>query len=107
MEIELMTNIVKKEKLQTLLAMNTFEERHYYDCLGDIDDLKFNDDEYLKSCPMDAIKELKLLPDADYELCAALLTMVLREDHWCNGSFEQRFKNGEVTPILHRMIALV
>ena len=47
------------------------------------------------------------LPTADYDTCCALLTMLLREDHFSNGSFEERQRNGEVKPIVDRMIALL
>jgi len=40
-------------------------------------------------------------------LCCALITMLLREDHFSNGSFGERFENGDVTPIVERMIALL
>lgn len=107
MEMVMMTDVQKKAKLQILIEMNTGREGHYYNCLSDMGDLKGNYYDYLKTRPMDATKELKRLPDADFDLCAALLTMVLREDHFCNGSFEQRYQNGEVTPILQRMIDLL
>ena len=102
-----MTDVQKKEKLQSLIDKNTGRESNYYDCLSDMGDLKGNYYDYLKTRPMDATKELTRLPDADYEVCAALLTMVLRENHFCNGSFGQRYQNGEVTRILQRMIDLL
>ena len=48
-------------------------------------------------------EELKSVFNADYDLCAALLTMVLREDHFSNGSFKRRFAAGQVLLILKRM----
>ena len=48
-------------------------------------------------------EELKRVFNADYDLCAALLTMILREDHFSSGSFKQRFAAGQVLPILNRM----
>ena len=57
--------------------------------------------------PINADEELKRLPSADYDLCCALITMLLREDHFSNGSFGERFENGIVTPIVERMIALL
>ena len=53
--------------------------------------------------PIDCNEELKRVPGADYELCTALLTMLLREDHFSNGSFERRFADGQVLPVLVRM----
>ena len=39
------------------------------------------------------------------ELCTALLTAILREDHFSNGSFERRQRAGQVDEILKRMVA--
>ena len=52
-------------------------------------------------------KELKRLPNADYKLCCVLLTMLLREDHFDNGCFSERYDKGQVLPIVNRMIALL
>ena len=35
------------------------------------------------------------------------LTMLLREDHFCNGSFDQRVESGQVERIVQRMIKLL
>lgn len=40
---------------------------------------------------------------ADYDLCTALLSMILREEHFENGSFHKRFEDGQVLPVLTRM----
>lgn len=79
----------------------------YYDTLEEIDDLKKNYWEYMNTEPIDVESELARLPEADYDLCAALLTMLLREDHFSNGAFEERFNNNEVQPIIIRMIQLL
>ncbi len=102
-----MTNIEKKEKLQNLLTKNTGLEELYYTCLEEMDDLKTNYNEYMITGPTDVETELKRLSSADYDLCAAFLTMLLREDHFSNGSFERRYSNGQVTDIVERMIGLL
>ncbi|MDN5290867.1 MAG: hypothetical protein PWQ06_1106 [Anaerophaga sp.] len=76
-----MTNIEKKEKFQNLLAKNTGKEESYYTCLEEMDDLKTNYNDYMTTAPIDVETELKGLPGADYDLCEAFLTMILREDH--------------------------
>jgi len=43
--------------------------------------------------------------NAYYELCTALLTAILREDHFSNGSFEHRQRASQVDEILKRMVA--
>lgn len=68
-----------------------------------IGDLKTNYGDYMITEPIDCNEELKRVPGADYELCTALLTMLLREDHFSNGSFERRFADGQVLPVLVRM----
>lgn len=65
-----MTNIEKKEKLQSLLAKNTGREESYYTCLEEIDDLKTNYNDYMTTGPIDVETELGRLPCADYDLCA-------------------------------------
>ncbi|WP_270396300.1 DUF6508 domain-containing protein [Catenibacterium mitsuokai] len=45
------------------------------------------------------------MANADYELCTALLTAILREDHFSNGSFEHRQRASQVDEILKRMVA--
>lgn len=59
--------------------------------------------DYMITEPIDCDEELERIPRADYELCTALLTMLLREDHFFNGSFERRFSEGQVIPVLVRM----
>ncbi len=76
----------------------------YYKLLEDMGDIKRDYRDYLITGPVNCEKELERLPEADYELSTALLTMLLREDHFCNGSFEMRYENGQVDAVLERMI---
>ena len=76
----------------------------YYELLEKMDDMKYDYHSYATTEPIDCDKELKCIPTADYELCTALLTMILREDHFSNGSFEIRQEKGQVDAILNRMI---
>ena len=57
--------------------------------------------------PINCNEALKRLECDDYDLCSALLTMLLREDHFCNGSFDQRVEFGQVERIVQRMIKLL
>ena len=102
-----MKNTEKRNLLQALRAADSFSESRYYKVLEKIGDMKFNYGDYRITEPIDCSNELERLPEADYDLCCALLTMLLREDHFCNGSFERRYKAGEVQPILDKMIALL
>ena len=76
----------------------------YYELLENMGDLKTDYHTYATTEPIDCDKELERVPNADYELCTALLTMILREDHFSNGSFERRQRIGQVNAILKRMI---
>ncbi len=102
-----MTNEEKKAILQKLKSSNTTSEEAYYETLCIIGDEKTDYYLYMITAPIDCNEELKRLPDADYDLCCALLTMLLREDHFNNGSFVERYNNGQVQPILERMIELL
>ena len=76
----------------------------YYELLENMGDLKTDYHTYATTEPINCDKELERVPNADYELCTALLTMVLREDHFSNGSFERRQRIGQVNAILKRML---
>ena len=102
-----MNNKQKIEILKNLIEQNTMRETLYYDALGKIGGEKTNYYDYLTTSPIDCDKELKRVSDADYELCSALLTMLLREDCKCQGTLEKRVRNGEVRMILNRMIELL
>ena len=82
-------------------------EELYYDLLERMGDLKRNYWDYMSSEPINCDIELERLPDADYDLCAALLTMLLREDHFSNGALRMRYEAGQVDAILSRMIELL
>ena len=67
------------------------------------ENLKNNYRDYMITEPIDCNEELKRVPGADYELCTALLSMMLREDRFSDGSFDRRFADGQVLPVLVRM----
>ena len=79
----------------------------FYEVLEQCDALKTNYREYMTTTPINCDEELLRLDTADYELCCALLTMLLREDHFCNGSFCRRQRRGQVKPIIERIINLL
>lgn len=76
----------------------------YYKLLEDMNALKTNYWDYMTTEPIDCDVELERLAEADFELCAALLTMLLREDHFSNGSLMERHKNGQIDAILNKMM---
>lgn len=102
-----MTNKEKRKRIKELRNNNIPTEGPYYELLKDIGGLKTDYDTYIETSPINCNEELKRLPSADFDLCCALLTMLLREDHFSNGSFAMRYQNGDVELILDRMISLL
>lgn len=98
-----MTKAEKIQKIQEILELKNPKENLYADLLKTMGDLKNNYGDYMITEPIDCDEELERIPRADYELCTALLTMLLREDHFSTGSFERRFAEGQVLPVLVRM----
>ena len=101
-----MNDSEKRKIIENLLDCGQYEECVYrnLEVMGDLN-TKYYD--YMTTEPINCDEELQRLPNADYELCTALLTMLLREDHFCNGSFEVRCQSGQVKMILDRMLELL
>ena len=97
----------KVVRLQTLSSDRVLRAELFYDVLDECGDLKLNYADYASTHPIDCRQELQKLPSADYDTCCALLTMLLREDHFSNGSFEEHQRSGQVKPIIDRMILLL
>lgn len=101
------------DKQEKLLVLRELQQRehihvdHYYEALERTGDMKYHYYDYMTTEPIHCDKELERLPEADYDLCCALLTMLLREDHFSNSSFDGRYQAGQVQPILQRMIDLL
>ena len=98
-----MTKAEKIRMIREVLELKDPQEDLYVNLLRKIGDLKNNYGDYMITEPIDCDEELERISGADYELCTALLTMLLREDHFSNGSFERRFAEGQVLPVLVRM----
>lgn len=73
--------------------------------LEDLGGLKGNYADYMTTEPINCNEELQRVANTYYELCTALLTAILREDHFSNGSFEHRQLAGQVDEILKRIVA--
>lgn len=95
------------EKIKILNSLKGKRVTAYYDALEEIGDLKKDYVDYMETHPVDADYELKKVPDADYYMLCALLTMLLREDYFTNGKFERRQRNGQVEGIINRMTDLL
>lgn len=100
-----MTNNQKKELLTTALLSE--ESVEWYKTLKDIRAFKTDYLNYMTTDPIDADKELIRLSGADYDLCAALLMMLLREEQFSAGAFQMRCQSGIVATIVERMITFL
>jgi len=69
--------------------------------------LKYNYLDYLGEEPMNVELQLRKTPNADFELCCVLLTLLLREEHFCMGTFSKRVQEGSVNTILDRMLEVL
>ncbi len=99
-----------KEKIQVFESLNcddVIRAEHFRNALEECGALKANYNEYMTTRPIDCDAELSRLPKANYDLCCALLTMLLREDYFSNGSFEMRQKRGQVKPIIERILSIL
>lgn len=97
----------KISQFQKLNCEDVFCVDYFYDVLENCNALKTNYHEYMTTAPINCDEELIRLSTADYDLCCALLTMLLREDRFSNGSFERRQRCGQVKPIIERIIKLL
>lgn len=91
-----------KEKIAAIqyVIHHPGSETVYSKLLDDMGDLRTNYGDYMTTAPIRCDEELKRIPEADYELCTALLTMLLREDHFSEGSFMKRYEAGLISQIL-------
>ncbi len=97
-----------KEKIAAIqyVIYHPGSETVYSKLLDDMGDLRTNYGDYMTTAPISCDEELKRIPEADYELCTALLTMLLREDHFSEGSFMRRYEAGLSSQILNIIIQL-
>ena len=79
----------------------------YYDQLESLDMLVYDYGSYMITEPLDVDEELRRVFDADFDLCRALLTLLFRENHFNNGSFDTRVERGDVKLIVERMRDLI
>ncbi len=93
--------------LQELCSNEKASAETFYLTLEKCNAIKNNYYDYMSTQPIDCDAELLRLNTANYDLCCALITMLLREDHFSNGSFENRLRQGEVVPIIKRMLSLL
>lgn len=91
--------------LHNLIEMHPMRRDAYYGALKSLG-LLIRDDQRYFSLPIDPEKELQSLESADLKRCAALLSMLLREDYWFENAFDERLIQGWPQKIVERMITL-
>ena len=100
-----------EEKIQLLKAEPTKPcclADYYYELLEKLGSMKYGYGDYMTTEPINCDEELKRTSSADWDLCCALLTMLLREDHFAQyGCFDKRYEKGDVKKIIDRMIAII
>ncbi len=105
------SDMTNKERIQFLKSKTTAEvdsSEYYSDLLEEIGGLKRNYYDYLITEPIQVDEELKRVETADFDLCCAMLTMLIREDHFGGyGCFERRCENGDVQRIIDRMLCVL
>lgn len=82
-------------------------EHVYYDLVDQLNEKRWAYSDFMITEPINCDEELKRLPKADYDLTVALLTMLLREDHFSNGSFERRLEKGQIDEILKHLLEVI
>lgn len=97
----------KIKLLQMISTDDVSQESFVRDTIYKCDLLKRNYTQYMTEHPINCDKELLRLPSANYDLCCALLTMLLHEDHFCNATFEHRIHNGDVKLVIDRLISIL
>ena len=92
---------------KTLKAKPAPGIKQFFDVLEECGGVRSNYRDFMTTNPIDPDVELKRLPGADYNLCCALLTMLIREDAIVGGSFKRRQEQGQVEPIIDRILFLL
>ena len=98
----------KIELLKTLPPQQCCLADYYQSLLDKLGGLKRNYADYTTTEPIDCDVELKRTETANFDLCCALLTLLLREDHFMEyDCFNNRCNNGDVQKIINRMITVL
>ena len=97
----------RNQKIDDILAqiLNYEPEKFnwYYSQLENLDVIMYDYVSYMVTEPLNVDEEVRRIIDADFDLCRALLTLLFREDHFVNGSFDTRVERGDVKLIVERM----
>lgn len=95
---ELVFSYIKGLKNNALGNMTVFLQSLYN---ADFIDRQYH--KYLSTSPIDVDAELRALNNADFNRARALLTAIIREDHFSNGAIERRIENGDLVAVLKKL----
>lgn len=99
-----MTNSAKKELLASMLEPTDVS---YYKVLKELRAFKVEYMNFMTTNPVNVDVELTRVATADYDLCAAIVMLLLREDHFSEGAFARRRESGQFAEVINRMIYLL
>ena len=89
--------------LNEMLRAPATRAHYFYDRLDEAGLIAYDYGSYMVTEPLNVDEEVRRIIDADFDLCRALLTLLFREDHFVNGSFDTRVERGDVKLIVERM----
>lgn len=101
-------DITAKIKMLKSVSTNNVRQEHLLrETICKCNLLKHDYSFYMTTHPINCDIELLRLPSSNYDLCCALLTMLFREDHFCNGALEDRIRNGDMKCVVDRLISIL
>lgn len=98
-----------KEKIQ-YVKNNPGNEDRYYSLLSLLNCEGMNYWDYMhneENEPVNINSEMKYLKEEGLMFALAMLTAILREDHFSNGSLIERIENGDVDKVLERVLETI
>ena len=93
--------------LQNVLTGHSLRKSAYYDALSQLGLLKRDYKKYMTTSPIDADAELARMDECDLDGCAALLTMMIAEDNFVEGAFDERLYLKQPQKCVLRMLYLI
>ena len=101
-------DITAKIKMLKSVSTNNVRQEHLLrETICKCNLLKHDYSFYMTTHPINCDIELLRLPSSNYDLCCVLLTMLFREDHFCNGALEKRIRNGDMKCVVDRLISIL
>lgn len=83
--------------------LNGFSYAEFYETLITSEFIDYDYSTHLSEGPIIIDEEIRKIKNADFIFAKAMLTAIMREDHFCNGSFEKRVANGDVYQVIRKL----